>query len=314
MVPLLIPVLFFSACAGQPQPVVSASQPTPTDPQALESVGTPTATFTPLPASTATNASPTPKPQSRTPTPGQSFLEVDLVRADSPGQALTDEEYLLLPDLVTLPPTDLRIRVNPADGHKILRFTNSIINIGPGKIELWGDNKSGTGKVTVTQYIYTIEDSIENVDVGEFFFHPEHDHWHLGNFARYDVLSFSPDGDFDTVVATSNKISYCLRDDARSDIPDASVRQSYTSCDLERQGISIGWIDIYRHYLPGQSIDVTFLPDGIYALRSTVDPEDSLWESSRANNTAILHFEIVGNKVNIVELPANFNRLLHLQE
>jgi hypothetical protein len=225
-------------------------------------------------------------------------------------QSLTAERDLLLPDLTTLPPTDLRIRVNPADGHKLLRFTNSIMNIGPGGMELWGDTNPSSGKMTVTQQIYNTDGSTEQRVVGEFFFHPEHNHWHLGDFARYEIWSIGTDGGLDSVVAVSNKISYCLRDDARSDIPGAASYQTYISCNHEIQGISVGWIDIYRYHLPGQSIDITFLLDGIYALRSTVDPENRLWEENRANNTSILNIEIEGNSVRIVEAREILNKPL----
>jgi hypothetical protein len=220
-----------------------------------------------------------------------------------PDQSLTPERDLLLPDLITLTPTDLRIRTNQSDGHKLLRFTNSIMNTGPGGMELWGATNPGSGKMTVTQHIYDTDGSTAQKVVGEFFFHPEHNHWHLGDFARYEIWSIGPDGELDSVVAVSNKISYCLRDDARSDIPGAVTWQTYISCDHERQGISVGWIDIYRYHLPGQSIDITFLPDSVYALRSIVDPEDRLWDGNPTNNANILYIQIEDNSVNIVESP-----------
>jgi hypothetical protein len=210
---------------------------------------------------------------------------------------------LLLPDLITLPPTELSVRFNPVDEQKLLRFTNSILNIGQGKIELWGASNPDTGKVTVTQFVYNEEGSAEETVVGEFFFHPEHDHWHLGDFAVYEIWSLTPDGEFDSVVALSNKISYCLRDDARSDIPNAARGQTYTNCNQERQGISVGWIDIYRFNLEGQSIDISSLQDGVYALRSVVDPENHLREADSTNNAAILFFELEGENLSIVDPP-----------
>ena len=63
----------------------------------------------------------------------------------------------------------------------------------------------------------------------------------------------------------------------------------------------MGWIDIYRQYLAGQKIDITSLPNGIYALRSTVNPENNLMETSRENNTAILYIGIEDDRVKIIE-------------
>lgn len=220
------------------------------------------------------------------------------------------ERTLVLPDLTTLPPTDLRIRTSPADGHKLLRFTNSIMNNGAGRMELWGENNPIGGKMTVTQHIYDTEGFSEERVVGEFLFHPEHNHWHLGDFARYEIWSVGMDGRLDAPVAVSNKISYCLRDDARANIPGSVSRQTYIMCNHEMQGISVGWTDIYRHHLPGQSVDITFLLDGIYALRSIVNPENRLWEENSANNTAILYIEIDGNRVRVVEPREILNKPL----
>ena len=63
----------------------------------------------------------------------------------------------------------------------------------------------------------------------------------------------------------------------------------------------MGWIDIYRQYLAGQKIDITSLPNGIYALRSTVNPENNLMETTRENNTAILYIEIEDDRVKVIE-------------
>jgi len=225
----------------------------------------------------------------------------------------TIQPDLVLPDLITLPPTDLRIRTNASDGHKLLRFTNSIMNGGPGKMELWGDTDPSSGKITVMQYIYDMEDIAEKRMVGEFLFHPEHDHWHLGDFALYEIWSIGMDGELDSVVAVSNKISYCLRDDERSDIPAAPAFQTYTICNHERQGISVGWIDVYRYHLPGQSIDITFLLDGIYALRSIVNPGNRLWEQNHENNTSILYIEIEGKRVRTIKPKEIFYKPLKIQ-
>lgn len=218
-----------------------------------------------------------------------------------PEQQLGFSEDLPLPDLITLPPFDLRIRINPASDQKLLRFSNSIMNSGLSAIELWGTSNPDTGKVTVDQRIFNVDGSGENVTVGEFFFHAEHNHWHFGRFARYEIWSLGPDGELESVVAFSDKISYCLRDDSRSDMPNAASRQTYSACDQNIQGISAGWIDTYRQHLVGQSIDITALPDGVYALRSVVDPDKKLWDRNYENNAAILYIELGGNSVTVIE-------------
>jgi len=231
-------------------------------------------------------------------------LEQDGTRGEVcvPEKQIEFSEDLPLPDLITLPLTDLRIRVNPTSGQKLLRFTNAIMNKGLGTMELWGEANPDTGKVTVAQRIYNIDGSGHNITVGEFFFHMEHNHWHYGKFARYEIWSLESGGDLDSVVAFSNKVSYCLRDDQRSDVPGEPSYQNYTACDQNVQGISVGWSDIYWYHLEGQDINITTLPDGVYALRSVVDPDRKLWERDYENNDAIAYFELEGDRVKVIEL------------
>jgi hypothetical protein len=203
---------------------------------------------------------------------------------------------LLLPDLQTLPPTDLVIELAEPD-RTLLRFTNSMLNSGPGVLELLGQFNPDSGKIAVTQHLYTMDGTFEEHAAGEFIFHEGHDHWHLENFALYEVWSLTPAGDLDAVVAFTDKVSYCIRDDARADIPGAAAQPTYTICDQELQGMAVGWIDIYAFDTPGQTIDITDLPDGVYALQSTVDPANQLREADDANNAAIVYFEIGDDRV-----------------
>src|SRR5262245_33118342 len=46
------------------------------------------------------------------------------------------------PDLQTLPPTDIGIEYNPVTGQKLLRFSNTIANVGEGPLELIPTNNA----------------------------------------------------------------------------------------------------------------------------------------------------------------------------
>jgi hypothetical protein len=67
------------------------------------------------------------------------------------------------------------------------------------------------------------------------------------------------------------------------------------------QGISTGWIDIYEFDLAGQVVDISTVPDGVYALRSIADPEDQLRELDDANNAAMVFIHISGAQVRIIQ-------------
>jgi phosphohistidine phosphatase SixA len=244
----------------------------------------------------------------------EEWKTLEQVAAGLPGGKPSRAPNLMLPDLRTLPPANLLMRVNPVTGQKLLRFTNSVQNDGPGALELIGYSGLALEKTIVVQKIYTSGSLFQHVMVGEFIFHPEHDHWHLGGFARYEIWSLRPNGGLDSMVAVSDKVSYCLRDDARSNLPGASRRQAYLGCNQEKQGISAGWMDIYYYHLPDQSINVTHLPDGIYALRSVVNSENLLWEQSRANNAAMIYFEIVGDYLSRADVAEILRKSPNSQE
>lgn len=209
----------------------------------------------------------------------------------------------LLPDLQTLPPSDLVIEMAGSGGQKLLRLTNSILNRGPGVMELQGVADQASGRTIVTQRIYSADGLVEELPTGDFVFHPGHTHWHLENFARYEVWTLSSQGDLHGVVALTDKVSYCLRDNTPADIPAAAPQAAYTNCNQEVQGISPGWIDTYKFDTQGQIVDITGLPDGEYALRSTADPQDQLRELHEDNNAAIVYIEIVGDQISIIESP-----------
>lgn len=211
-----------------------------------------------------------------------------------------DDLDLLLPDLQTMPPSDLIIQTNPSTGQKVLRLSNSVINKGPGALELRGVIDIKTGKAIVNQQIYARDGNIVDKAVDEFIFHPEHDHWHFNNFARYELWSLATDWSLDKLVSLSDKVTFCLRDIAQSNHPDRVERRAYTRCGQELQGISSGWIDIYHYYFDGQSVDITDIPNGVYILRSITDPDNQLWEIDDSNNQASIYIEIKCDDVHII--------------
>lgn len=230
--------------------------------------------------------------------------------ADMPIAALTldSEADLLLPDLHTLPPYHLRIVI---DGRrKLLRFSNSIANLGLGPLELRGKMDPNTNQVKVMQYIYLADGTAQSAPVGQFYFHDAHSHWHWEGFSLYEVWSVDEAGQLVDHLYSSDKVGYCLRDDAPVDSlwAEGSARQqgatgdrTYLSCTTQRQGLSIGWTDVYLHNTPGQYVDVSDLEDGIYALRSVTDPESIIYELSRDGNEQMVYFLLQGTRVSLVD-------------
>lgn len=226
---------------------------------------------------------------------------VHLIRA----QEEISEEQFLLPDLRTLPPEDFRIEEDPEENTKLLRFSNTVWNADRGPLELRGESDPETEKTRVTQVVYSEDVPTEEHEVGEFVYHPDHVHWHVGDFTLYELRSLTPTGEPGSVVASSGKVSFCITETTRvdGDLIREGEQWEYKGCGDEVQGISPGWGDTYGSNVRGQELNIETVPDGQYALRSVADPENRLVESDDANNEAVVYLRIQGGAVREIEKP-----------
>ena len=199
----------------------------------------------------------------------------------------------LLPDLVPLVNRQRNylhgwiLDRSQVQGHTLLRFTTAVGNAGRGPIELRGGPTNGATQ-DVFQRVYHSDGSTADRLAGAFTYHAEHGHVHVDEFAQYALRSAGPKGEVGTVVASSDKVSFCLLDRTAHDrgLPGAPQAPHYITCDNGVQGISVGWSDVYERNLPGQWIDVTDVPAGEYWLEVVIDPQGRLTESDETNNTA----------------------------
>jgi L-ascorbate metabolism protein UlaG (beta-lactamase superfamily) len=212
-----------------------------------------------------------------------------------------DGSALLLPDLRTLAPSGLEIAHTSSDEKTVLKLTNSIWNGGYGPLILIGVVDPGSETQRVVQRILKDDGEYSEKSIGEFIFHTGHNHTHLDSFSVYELWSLQSNGMLDQVVATSGKVSYCLRDIRRSPEAERIDRAEFTSCSSDRQGLSVGWTDVYQYYLAGQSIDITGLEDGTYALMSIADPFNLIQESDETNNGIVIYLEIQESEVTIID-------------
>ena len=188
---------------------------------------------------------------------------------------------------------------------RVLRLGNTVWNDGAGPLELLGEFIPTTKQTAVRQRLYMADGSSHECAVGEFVWHPGHDHWHFADFVLYELWSTTPRGGLDRVMASSNKLSYCLMDTnvVNRENPAFVWSIRYGGCAQSSQGLSAGWGDTYDSWLEGQSLDITGLPDGIYRLVSTTNPAARLVESNYDNNAAVLYVGIEGNRVSVVPFP-----------
>jgi hypothetical protein len=203
----------------------------------------------------------------------------------------------LYPDLVTHRPFELYFdQVVFSDGstHHVLRFSNTVENIGSGRLELQGEKQS-----KIYQNVYDAArggNLVQQIYIGnDSIFHEGHDHYHIENFNSYLLLQKDASGVYQATTKEEIKSS-CLLDFFRAS---GSYSAQYTSCldpagDETLQGLTVGWADTYWAELIDQWVDLGSSPlaNGTYAIRSTADPLNMIAESNNENNHASTCFTV----------------------
>jgi hypothetical protein len=218
----------------------------------------------------------------------------------------------LLPDLVTRQPYRIFLEVTPR-GKRLLRFSNEVVNVGIGPLELRprADDCDGDGNLdndrTSYQRIYRdangdgaftrgVDHRFRTRRAGCTRFHPAHKHWHFEALAAYTLEAIPPG----PALVAGKKVSSCVLDTRHRLVkaPGSPRRRYYRSCRRDSiGGISIGWGDVYGARVTGQQLDVTTLGDGGYCLRSYADPEGRLLESEEQNNSRGTRIELSGDTI-----------------
>lgn len=175
-------------------------------------------------------------------------------------------------------------------GRILLRLSTAALNQGQGPLHVVAGAPDGE-RQPVSQRLWTKDFTYLDVPAGRFVYHPQHQHVHVGNFERYDVL----DPATGAIVASSPKVSFCLRDSLRPvesahEIAQWGIVVPGSQCGWKEQEVNKGWADYYGAELYGQWVDVTDVPPGDYLLRVIVDPKHIFAESDESNNE--LAFEV----------------------
>jgi hypothetical protein len=173
-------------------------------------------------------------------------------------------------------------------GHTLLRLTTAMANQGKGAMEIFTKGPVHPDHSRdVYQRIYTTDGKHIDRFAGTLLWHAAHQHYHFQDFAVYRLRHITANGGVGKVVATGQKASFCLTDvdSFNLKLPGAPKVNGYDSCSYLKQGISVGWADVYTESLDDQWIDVTKVPTGRYWLEVTADPSNRIMESNDNNNT-----------------------------
>ena len=206
--------------------------------------------------------------------------------------ALAGPPLELLPNLVELPPTQLRVQAVVVAGKTRyeLRFTSTAANMGAGPLVVRLVRPSSSAPFAAAQVVSRSDGSTRSYPITvsvRYFFRPGHNHFHLGRFESYELRNAA-----DGAVARDSKAGFCLGD--RAPVGTAHGPARFTGpCGRGLRnalrltvGISVGWADPYSSDLDGQEFDLTGLPAGIYTLVNRVNGDGTLHESSYGDNVA----------------------------
>jgi hypothetical protein len=213
----------------------------------------------------------------------------------------------VLPDLDQLVPTDLQVKRMTFGDRTAFRlgFSSATANVGVGPLTLHGRREDRTRKtMSVNQIVDQTGGATRVVrDVGlmSFVVHPDHNHWHLLGFEKYELRRA---GAKTALPRRDRKTGFCLGD--RFTVPQAPSLTGFSRsplqadlCGLGRPdllslftGISVGWGDRYEAHIEGQFIDITGLPDGRYELVHRVNTDSRLAELDYTNNASSVLFSL----------------------
>jgi len=199
-----------------------------------------------------------------------------------------------LPDLDQELPWGLVVTGDRGRGYR-LGFASAVRNVGRGPLIVAGRRpRAATPEMTASQLIERKGAPIRVVeDVGRLRYvrSPDHEHWHLLRFDRYELRRPGRSA----ALVRDRKTGFCLGD--RYQVRGRRVPEPvYTSrCGLEAtglleltEGISVGYGDDYKANLEGQSLRLTGLRGGRYLLVHRVNANRALRESDYSNNAASL--------------------------
>ena len=195
-----------------------------------------------------------------------------------------------LPDLVALPPWAMG--TSSRRGRDYLEFASTPWNAGPAPLVVEGFRRPGEEVMDAYQYFRDAAGTVVGRSlVGDMRFHPHpaHNHWHFLQFASFTLHDVS-----DMEVVRSRKQAFCL---APTDPIDITVDRADwspfdgigTMCGARsalwvREVLQAGWGDTYFQSVPGQSWDITNLPNGWYYAQVEVNPLGTLFEVDMTNN------------------------------
>jgi hypothetical protein len=182
-----------------------------------------------------------------------------------------------------------------------IRFNTIIVNVGNGDFVLRGTRDAGMPWMVEQDVPYsTVGAKRVPIRSAVAWGGDGHDHWHIVRVASVWLAPLGANGKPTSNARdlTDTKVGFCFYDHthelARG--PEKALYSAHT-CGKEKStefgmGLSPGWNDTYLQSLPGQSIDITAVPDGKYRLFTEIDEQAHFREVTRANNLTWIDLDL----------------------
>ncbi|MGW3622922.1 lysyl oxidase family protein [Streptomyces sp. NPDC000880] len=184
------------------------------------------------------------------------------------------------PALRSLPAWDIGIsdgEDGDVPGKDYMVFSANVWNSGPAPLVVDGFRTPGKDLMDAYQYFHDAAGKqVGYSPTGTMEWDPRvgHEHWHFTDFASYRS------------GPTRRRSCAAARKRSASPTPTPSTCGQQSSLSV-REVLDVGSGDTYTQYRPGQSFDVTDLPNGTYYIQVIANPEKRLYESNMTNNVAL---------------------------
>jgi hypothetical protein len=197
-----------------------------------------------------------------------------------------------------------------------LRFAASLANVGPGPLLLLPRGRGGcvTGQHEAVQVLHrdaNLDGKFQRSRdregsrrvTGCMLRHTGHKHWHFDAMAAYSLRRAGSS----QVLVARNKVSFCLRDNLKVRGQRVVVpRRHFGRCSRNsQQGISPGWVDLYKADLSGQWLRLPrSVGSDVLCLDLEADPLRRLVETNESDNATSVALRIDGTRVRKVKSTA----------
>lgn len=217
---------------------------------------------------------------------------------------MTNPDPSIRPDLVALPAWGISIDHQHKGNRDFLDFGATVWDEGPSPMVVEGFRRPGEPIMDGWEYFYANGEPVGRAPAGDLMYdtRPGHQHWHFEQFARYSLL-----GADEAQIVRSEKTGFCLAPTDAIDMTTPGADWNPYSIGLStacgsrssiwtREVLPSGWGDTYFQGLPGQSFDITDLPNGTYFIAVEANPDGLLIEGSTSNNTELRKIMLRGTR------------------